>query len=163
MITQYFKSGVRNKAIRVVVFFAAFIIIMNSLPNEAFTSDSNSKRIVIIGNKELPFDSLSRNELKDIFYCRKTMWNDNQKIEIAILEGRKIHQKFIRYFIRETSKQDHNHWKSNLLPLRNCPSIMFRSEKSMVSHVALTKGAIGYVSSYTEPAGVKVIKITETY
>jgi len=145
------------------MFFVALCGMLYCLPNEAFTSDSKAKSIVIIGNKELPFDSLSRNELIDIFHCRKTMWDDNQKIEIAILKGSKIHPQFDQFYIRKTSTQYRKYRKSNLLLGRDCPSITLRSEKSVVSHVALTKGAIGYISSYTKPAGVKVIKITEKY
>lgn len=158
----HFCSSMKNKSIT-LMFFAVLCVVLYCLPNEAFTSDSKAKSIVIIGNKELPFDSLSRNELNDIFHCRKTMWDDNQKIEIAILKGSKIHQQFDRYYIRETSTQYHKYLKNNLLLGRDCPSIMFRSEKSVVSHVALTKGAIGYISSYTKPVGVKVIKIIEKY
>lgn len=139
-----------------LVFFAAVFGILYSLPNEASTADSKTKGIVIIGNKDLPFDSLSLNELNDVFHCRKTMWDDNQKIEIAILKGSKFHQQVGRYYIREASTQ---YRKNNLLSNRGCSSMAFRSEKSVVSHVALTRGAIGYISSYTQPVGVKVIKI----
>jgi ABC-type phosphate transport system substrate-binding protein len=144
------------------IFFAALCGMLYCLPNEAFTSDSKAKGIFIIGNKELPFDSLSRNELNDIFHCRKTVWDDNQKIEIAILKGSKINHQFVRYYIRETSTQDRKYWKNNLLG-RDCQRITFRSEKSLVSHVALTKGSIGYISSHTKPVGVKVIKIIDKY
>jgi ABC-type phosphate transport system substrate-binding protein len=152
----------RNKSIT-LMYFAVLCGMLHCLPNEAFTFETEIKRIVIIGNKELPFDSISRNELNDIFHCKKTMWDDNQKIEIAILTGSKTHQQFDRYYIQETSTQYPIYLKNNLLLGRDCSCITFRSEKSLISHVALTKGAIGYISSYIKPTGVKVIKIKENY
>ncbi len=148
---------------RILACLAAFSGMFYGLANEALSSDSTTRNIIVIGNKDLPFDSLSRNELREIFSCRKVMWNDNQKIEIAIPESNKIHQAFFQYCIREESTQYREYWKDDLLCRENCPGMMFRSEKSLLSHVALTKGAIGFISSYTEPAGVKVIKITDPY
>jgi len=142
---------------------AAFCGVFCYQPNDAFGTDFRAGRIIIIGNKELPFDSLSRNDLRDIFYGRKTKWDNRQKIEIALLESRKIHQVFVRYLVQGTSAPFLEQREDHLLHHRNRPGIMFKSEKSIVSHVALTKGAIGYISSYTKPIGVKVIEITEAY
>lgn len=37
----------------------------------------------------------------------------------------------------------------------------FRDEKSLMAHVALTAGAIGYISPETKLSGVKKLKIVE--
>lgn len=143
--------------------FAALLGILTCIANQAAASDANPKSIFIIGNRELPFDSIRRDELEDIFNCRKTMWDENQKIEIAILQQQEIHRKFVRSYVRGTSVSYRNYREENRSSAGNCSLISFKSEKSVVSHVALTKGAIGYISSHTKPVGVKVIKIIEEY
>jgi ABC-type phosphate transport system substrate-binding protein len=148
-----------KKPSRIFLLFGIFYMLLQGIPDSAYPSDKSTKDVVVIGNKHLPFDSLSPNELKDIFQRKKTMWEDGQKISFAILNSGKTHQKFVRHYIQKTPAQYHRYWKKLVFSGRGVPPMAFRNERSLMSHIALTTGAIGYVSPKTRLSGVKVIKI----
>jgi len=134
-------------------------LLICGLPNAVSSSEKPERDVIIIVNKKLPVDTLTMDEIKDIFQRKKTVWDDGEKITIALIEGGRVHQSFVRYYIHKTPAQYHRYWKKLIFSGRGAPPITFRSENSLMAHVALTQGAIGYVSSKIKPAGVKVIRI----
>jgi ABC-type phosphate transport system substrate-binding protein len=150
----------RNKS-TIVLLFGIFGLLMLGLPDNASTSDISDTEIVIIGNKKLPFDTLSTDELKDIFQRKKTMWEEGEKINFAILISGKTHRNFVRHYIQKTPAQYHRYFKKLVFSGRGVPPMSFRNERSLMAHVALTKGSIGYISSKTRPSGVKIITLVE--
>jgi hypothetical protein len=139
-----------------------FSILLQGMSDPAYPSDKSIKDVIIIGNRRLPFNSLGANELKDIYQRNKTMWANGQKISFALLDGGKTHELFIRHHIQKTPAQYHRFWKKLVFSGRGVPPASFRDEKSLMAHVALTAGAIGYVSPETKlSGGVKRIAIVE--
>jgi len=138
-------------------------MLLQGWPDTAYPLDESTKNVIIIGNKNLPFDSLNTSDLKNIFQRKKTMWDDGQKISFAILNSGKTHQQFVRHYIQKTPAQYHRYWKKLVFSGRGVPPISFRNEKSLMAHIALTTGAIGYISPETRlSGGVKTIKIIES-
>ncbi len=117
--------------------------------------------VIIIGNKTLPFDSLSRRDLADFFKQTKTMWNQDLAISITLLQDGETHRRFVWQYFRKTPSQYHRYWKKLIFSGKGRTPMIFRSEKDLMAHVALTRGAIGYVAENTKLAGVKIIKITD--
>jgi ABC-type phosphate transport system substrate-binding protein len=148
----------RSKTI-ILLFFSTLALLVCSLPVGASSSDQSETDVIIIGNKKLPVDTLTISDIRDIFQRKKTVWDNGEKIVIALLEGGRTHEAFIRYYIHKTPAQYHRYWKKQVFSGRGVPPITFRSEKSLMAHVALTNGAIGYISSKFKPTGVKVIQI----
>ncbi len=138
-----------------------FSILLQGMSDPVYPSDKSIKDVIIIGNKRLPFDSIGADELKDIYQRKKTMWGNGQKISFALLDGGKTHEQFIRHYIQKTPAQYHRYWKKLVFSGRGIPPVSFRDENSLMAHVALTAGAIGYVSPETKLSGVKKIKIVE--
>ncbi len=142
--------------------FGIFCILLQGLSDPAYPSDKSIKDVIIIGNRRLPFNSLGVNELKDIYQRKKTTWANGQKISFALLDSGKTHELFIRHYIQKTPAQYHRYWKKLVFSGRGIPPASFRNENSLMAHVALTAGAIGYVSPETKlSGGVKRIKIVE--
>lgn len=142
--------------------FGIFCILLQGLSDPAYPSDKSIKDVIIIGNKRLPFNSIGINELKDIYQRKKTTWANGQKISFALLDSGKTHELFIRHYIQKTPAQYHRFWKKLVFAGRGIPPASFRNENSLMAHVALTAGAIGYVSPETKlSGGVKRIKIVE--
>jgi len=138
-----------------------FSILLQGMSDPVYPSDKSIKDVIIIGNRRLPFDTLSTSELKDIYQRKKTMWGNGQKISFALLDGGKTHEQFIRHYIQKTPAQYHRYWKKLVFSGRGIPPVSFRDENSLMAHVALTAGAIGYVSPETKLSGVKKLKIVE--
>jgi len=148
----------RSKTI-IFLFFIIPALSVFGLPMDASPSEPTETEIIIIGNKKVPADTLTADEVKDIFLRLKTSWDDGKKITITLLEGGKTHEDFIRRYIQKTPAQYHRYWRKQVFAGRGAPPVTFRNEKSLMAHVALTQGAIGYISSKFKPTGVKVIKI----
>ncbi|MFH2064449.1 MAG: hypothetical protein ABIK15_04555 [Pseudomonadota bacterium] len=150
-----------KKSAASVLLFGIFSILLQGFPDPAYASDKSESEVVVIGNSRLPFDSLSSSELKDIFQRKKTTWEDGRKISFALLDSGKTHQQFVRYYLQKTPAQYHRYWKKLVFSGRGVPPMTFRDEKSLMAHVALTSGTIGYVSQATRLSGVKKIHIIE--
>lgn len=115
--------------------------------------------VVIIGNRTLPFDSLSQADLVNIFKQRKTMWDADFGVNIALLKDGETHKQFLWTYFRKTPAQYRRYWKKLVFSGKGRTPMTFRSEKDLMAHVALTKGAIGYVAAGTKLVGVKQITI----
>jgi len=156
----YFEYGVYMRSKTIILLFSSILtLLICGLPNAVSSSEKPDSDIIIIVNKKLPVDTLSVDEIKNIFQRKKTTWDDGEKITVALLEAGNTHQSFVRYYIHKTPAQYHRYWKKLIFSGRGVPPLTFRSETSLMSHVALTKGAIGYISSKIKPAGVKVIRV----
>ncbi len=134
-------------------------LLICGLPNAASSSEKPESEIIIIVNKKLSVETLGMDEIKNIFERKKTTWDDGTQITVALLEAGNTHESFVRHYIHKTPAQYHRYWKKMVFAGRGILPLTFRSETSLMSHVALTKGAIGYISSKTKPSGVKVIQV----
>lgn len=124
-------------------------------------SAADEPDIVIIGNRTLPFDTLSRADLFAIFMQRLTMWEDEDNINIALLKDGDTHSRFLWTYFRKTPSEYRRYWKKMVFSGKGRTPMRFRTEKDLMAHVALTKGAVGYISTEIKPSGVKIITIVE--
>lgn len=148
------ESRIVCKVIVIAILLSAWFGMAADIPAEEAT-------VQIIGNKSLPFDTLSRNDLLDIFKQTKTLWDQEVNINITLLQEGETHRRFVWQYFHKTPSQYHRYWKKLVFSGKGRTPITFRSEKDLMSHVALTKGAIGYISENTKPVGVKIIKISD--
>ncbi|MFZ5571906.1 MAG: hypothetical protein ACOZF0_16020 [Thermodesulfobacteriota bacterium] len=134
---------------------------MSNWSGSATAEPGEDAGVLVVGNKTLPFDTLSRVDLVDFFKQTKTMWNQEIAINITLLQEGETHRRFIWQYFRKTPSQYNRYWKKLVFSGKGRTPMMFRTEKDLMAHVALTRGAIGYISETTKPAGVKIIKITD--
>ena len=131
------------------------------MPFTIIHSIAENTPVMIIGNRTLPFDTISKKDLVDIFKQKKTIWENNEKLHIVLLERGEAHKLFLRTYLRKTPIQYTLYWKKLVFTGKGSIPITFRAEKNLMKHVALTGGAIGYISNKIKPHRVKVIKITD--
>lgn len=163
-VKQILSYGAQmRKSAAFFLLFGIFSILLQGLPHPIDASDQSQNEVIVIGNSRLPFDTLSSGELKDVFQRKKTTWDDGRKISFALLDSGKTHQNFVRHYMQKTPAQYHRYWKKLVFSGRGVPPLTFRDEKSLMAHVALTAGAIGYVSHTTKLSGVKRINIIEEH
>lgn len=141
-----------------IVGMTLFIWFMPGSINSSFAEDIS---IVIIGNRTLPFDTITKKDLVDIFKQKKTLWGDNEKLSVVLLEGGETHKLFLKTYLGKTPIQYTLYWKKLVFTGKGNIPITFRTEKNLMKHVALTGGAIGYISNKIKPHRVKVIKIVD--
>ena len=131
------------------------------LPCSIVPSLAEDNSIIIIGNRDLPFDTISKKELADIFKQKKTIWENDKKLHIVILNGGETHKRFLWTYLRKTPVQYKLHWKTLLFSGKGRSPMIFRTEKDLMKHVSLTGGAIGYISSSANLGDVKIIKVSD--
>jgi len=141
-----------------IVGMTLFIWFMPGSIKPSFAEDIS---VVIIGNRTLPFDTITKKELADIFKQKKTLWGDNEKLSVVLLEGGETHKLFLKTYLGKTPIQYTLYWKKLVFTGKGNIPITFRTEKNLMKHVALTGGAIGYISNKIKPHRVKVIKIVD--
>ena len=137
-----------------ILFFLVIIIILGT----ALASD-----VSVIANKGVTQSNISPTALKAIFLGQTTTWADGTRVECAVLkDSDPTHRYFLKRFIKKSAAQFNSYWKQQLFTGKNDLPRQFDSDTQMISYVATTKGAIGYVSSETARGGaVKVLSINE--
>jgi ABC-type phosphate transport system substrate-binding protein len=118
-----------------------------------------AEKVVVIANKSLPDSSLAKNDLKQIALGDKTTVSNNEKVTFVTLEQGAVHEEFLKGYVEKSSFQFSNYWKQMIFTGKGKPPRAFKSEAELISFVAATKGAIGYVSAGADVSSVKVITI----
>lgn len=115
--------------------------------------------IAVIANKSVPTDTLSQRELLDIYTGEIRSWKDGQRIvPHDMTEEGKVREDFYRYLGRKSSRVK-SIWVKNLLMGEGSPPEAVKSEAEVVSKVASTPGAIGFVREEMADDSVKVLAL----
>lgn len=122
---------------------------------------SANEPFIIIANRDVPAETLSRNDLKDIFLGVEIVWKNSQEIRLCTLKESDIHTKFTRQIANKTTQQFKAWWKKRLFLGQGSVPPEFDGENELIDYVANTKGAIGYVSAAPQNDNVKTITISE--
>ncbi len=124
-----------------------------------FPRMGDADEVVIITNKSVPTDMLNKEDIKNIFTGKMTRWEDNQKITFVTLPQSKIHQGFLKEFVKRTPEQYSRHWKKQIFTGKGTKPRSFKTQEKLIDYVASTKGAIGYISSKIITDKIKVLKV----
>lgn len=115
--------------------------------------------IVVVANKKLPADSLSKDALKAIYLGQKGTLDNGAGIEIVILKDSDIHNDFLQRYVNKTAAQFSNYWKQQVFTGKGKMPRQFDSESSLLEYVAGRDGAIGYCSGNADTNKIKIISI----
>jgi ABC-type phosphate transport system substrate-binding protein len=116
--------------------------------------------VLVITNQDTQISSLKKKEIKDIFTGKRSRWNGSGKIIIATLQDSKVHQEFLREFVKKTPSQFKNFWRRKVFTGEGKLPKTFDSETKLINFVSRTKGAVGYISTPTKKP-VKVISVKD--
>ena len=134
------------------LFVSAFIIVLS-------VSAVLAEDILIICNKNVSQDALSRDELQQIFLGRKTRWSDDQNIRFAVMKSGDIHQDFLKKMLDKTSSQYEAFWKKLIFSGQGKAPVSFATSEEILAYVAATPGAISYVPPNVSQENVKVVTV----
>ena len=132
-----------------------FIFLM--IPVVLFFSgtDSYAENVVIIANKNVPIDSLSRKDIEKIFLGRKKCGTISLKF---ILSSREIRHQFLAKYVKRAAFQYQNYWRKQLFTGKGKIPRSLDSDK-IIEFVMKNDGYISYLSSETKIEGVKKITV----
>jgi ABC-type phosphate transport system substrate-binding protein len=113
--------------------------------------------VIIICNKSVPEDALSRDMIKNIFLGKKTKWSNRNKIIFVTQKKNDVHKSFLKTYVSKTTSQFRNYWKKQVFTGKGRTPKSFPGDSKIIEFVAGTKGAIGYVAAGSKTDTVKLI------
>ena len=114
--------------------------------------------MVIIANKNVPDDSLTKEDIKQIFLGKKKKWKDNSPITVVLAKTGEAHTELLTKYIDRTPSQFNNVWKRLVFTGEAIYPTSFSNDSKVIDFVSSRKGAIGYVISNHPPNNIKIIK-----
>jgi ABC-type phosphate transport system substrate-binding protein len=142
----------RRRAGKAAMFFSLLLQLI------FFPSLSNAQDVIIIANKDVPVDSLSRNEIKSIFLGEKIKWDNDRKITFVILKT-EAHDVFLKEYIGNTAAQYLNYWKKMVFTGKSKSPKSFKDTESLIDYIAETGGAVSYLPASAYNDKVKIISV----
>lgn len=116
---------------------------------------------LIIAHQKVPETTLTPKNLQEIFLGTRVQWNDNSAIKPATVKDQKLHEAFLKQYIKKSAAQWVAHWKRQVFTGNGTPPQQVATPQELLKYVAETAGAIGYVDAEIPVENVTIIKIQE--
>jgi ABC-type phosphate transport system substrate-binding protein len=118
---------------------------------------SAQAQVVVIANKSVSESSISSGKLNDIYSLRTKTWSSGKEIvPVTLKSDNEITKKFFSAFGKSLMEMK-KLWMKIQLTGEGQPPAGVGSEDDVISKVASTPGAIGFVSASKVNASVKVL------
>ena len=139
-----------TKALRV------FIIAGLVLVSVASVAGSDIK---MIANSSVTTDFISRAELRRIYLLQSRKLKDGSVVEPVLQKRGAVHDTFCRQFLDRDGEEIRTYYHGVVFTGKGSMPRELNSDEEMVSYVARTRGAIGYVSGGANTEGVKILAV----
>lgn len=134
-----------------------FILISALLTSNIALAD-----IVFIVNKKNAINSISKQQLKQIYTLRQKNWESGELIKVYNLKpDSKIRDQVFKKYLNKSSSDLQKHYIRVSLTSMGLPPIEISNEEDLVKVVERNTRAIGYVSKKKVSSKVKEIIITD--
>ena len=118
--------------------------------------------VVVIANTSLKADSISREELRNVFLLRTRTTRDGSRAEPVLEKSGATHSAFVKQFLNRDSTELPIYYQGLVFTGKASMPNELSSDAEVVDYVRRTRGAIGYISSAAHADGVKVLTVSET-
>ncbi|MBU0993841.1 MAG: substrate-binding domain-containing protein [Proteobacteria bacterium] len=149
------KSRFAFLIMRIVV-GGMLVVFFNGLTGSAAWAD-----VVIIAHPSVDVESMTAQELKNVFLGNRVKWNDHLQIKVVVLKDLPAHEQFTRKIVHKTTAQFKNWWRQMVFTGKGLIPRSFNSEQALMAYVAANEGAVGYISSELKPVGVRTINVLD--
>lgn len=110
-------------------------------------SPSYAGDIVIVSHPKVPVDSLSRNFARAIFGMRVQQWPGDGGVKVFVLpDNNVLHEAFSKTVLDVFPHQLRSSWDRQVYSGTGQAPIEVETEEEMLSKIASTPGAIGYMN-----------------
>jgi ABC-type phosphate transport system substrate-binding protein len=109
----------------------------------------------------VPENTLSQQEIQEIFLGKRVQWSDNSKIRFVTVGDAEVHSMFLKQYVKLSEADWKIYWKRMVFTGRGMPPETIATEAEIIEFVAKTKGAVGYISSEGMPkkTGADAVRI----
>ncbi len=108
-----------------------------------------SAQVVVIANKNVTEEKLSKKELLELYTLNQSRWEDGSRVVIFDLKKNDPVKQSFYEFIEIEQDELRKIWLRKQFTGKAVPPRVLDSEDDVLEHVATTPGAIGYVSLAT--------------
>lgn len=115
--------------------------------------------VTVIANPSVLTDSISKNDLKEIFLGKQVKWPDNSRIKFVLSGDYDIHITFLKQYVGRSPTQFEMYWRNQVFTGQGQTPVKLRSDRDIINFVASTPGAVGYVSSQPESSAIKKLTV----
>jgi len=115
--------------------------------------------VKVVANSSVKADSVSSEELKNVFLATKTSLSDGSHVEPVLQKSGATHEAFLKEHVGKTDSALMTYYRSLVFTGKASMPKTLGSDAEVVEYVAKTKGAIGYVAADTAVAGVKTLEV----
>lgn len=113
----------------------------------------------VIANRSVQADSISADELKDVFLQEKNSLSDGSRVVPVLAKEGSAHKNFVKQYLGKTEDSLMTYYRSLVFTGKGLMPKTLNSDVEVLAYVAKTKGAIGYISSSASTEGVKVLAV----
>jgi ABC-type phosphate transport system substrate-binding protein len=125
------------------------------------TPPARAAEILVIAHSSVPVERLEREAVAEIYLGTRTKWDDGAKIRVVMLKEGTTHETFVRDIVKTTPAKLRDVWKKVVFTGTGTPPKIVKTEADLVTFVAETRGAIGYIGAATPHEEVNVISLQE--
>lgn len=131
-----------------------FIIAGHVLVSVASFAGSDIK---VIANPSVTTDFISAGELKRIYLLQTRKLKNGSVVEPVLQKRGTVHDTFSRQFLERDGEEIRTYYHGVVFTGKGSMPRQVNSDQEMVSYIARTRGAIGYVSGGANIDGVKAL------
>lgn len=122
-------------------------------------SAASAQDVFIVANKGLPMSEISASQLRDVFIGVRARLNDGTHVVPVLLKGGPAHEVFLRNHVGDSPEEFRARWRKAVFTGQGSMPREFRTEAEVLDYVAVTSGAIGYVSRIRAPDAVRILSV----
>jgi hypothetical protein len=119
---------------------------------------SSAADFQIVASKDVEVEQISAAELKKIFLLEKSTAG-SKHVTPVVQQGGAAHAAFLKQCIGESDQALRDAYKEAAFTGKAVSPKTVASDAAMIAFLAMSKGAIGYVSADAIPIGVKKIAV----
>jgi hypothetical protein len=122
---------------------------------------ARAQDVVLVVNQGVQISNISASDLRAIFLGAKTKLADGSHAVPVTLKGGPAHEVFLHNHVGESPDEFRARWRKAVFTGQGAMPRAFESESALLEFVAVTPGALGYVSRVSPRDKVKCLPITK--
>jgi TonB family protein len=149
-------APVKENAVRWLTALLLAAGLLSPVSASAFATD-----VKVIANASVKADIISAPELRRIFLQQSSSLDNGTRVEPVIEKDGLVHKAFVQEYLGRTQEDLQTYYRALVFTGRGSMPKVLGSDAEVVSYVAATRGAIGYVSSDSDTTvdGVKTLLV----
>ena len=120
---------------------------------------ARAQDVVLVVNQGVQISEIRDADLRAIFTGEKTRFADGSHAVPVTLKGGAVHEVFLRNHLGESPDEFRAQWRKAVFTGQGAMPRAFASESALLEYVAVTTGAVGYVSRTSRQDNVKCITL----